>query len=111
MAWAASAASSSGVALPSAVKGSRRRDETGALAKCRPAAGPQASWETSSYIGLVITGRLSLNPTVPWIHLPRLPEQHGERRTGLIRAYLRMWRGPRFNPERVENRFSGRIIQ
>lgn len=52
-----------------------------------------------------------LNPTVPWIHLPRLAEPHGERRSSLIGAYLRMWRGPRFNPERVENRFSGRIIQ
>ena len=43
VAWAASAASSSGVALPSAAKGSRRRDETGTLAKCRPAAGPPPS--------------------------------------------------------------------
>ncbi|HEX3685352.1 MAG TPA: fatty acid desaturase [Bryobacteraceae bacterium] len=52
-----------------------------------------------------------LNPTVPWIHLPRLAEPHDERRSSLIRAYLRMWRGPRFSPERIENRFSGRIIQ
>ena len=43
MAWAASAASSSGVVLPSAAKGSRSRDETGALAKWRPAAGPPPS--------------------------------------------------------------------
>jgi fatty acid desaturase len=51
-----------------------------------------------------------MHPTVPWIHLPRLNE--GSRTRGsLVWAYLRMWQGPRFNPERVENRFAGRIIQ
>ena len=43
VAWAASAASSSGAVLPSAAKGSRRREESGALAKWRPAAGPPPS--------------------------------------------------------------------
>ncbi len=43
VAWAASAASSSGVALPRSVKGGRRSEETGALAKWRPAAGPPPS--------------------------------------------------------------------
>jgi fatty acid desaturase len=52
-----------------------------------------------------------LNPTVPWIHLPRLTGPDDEKRGSLVWAYLHMWRGPRFNPERVENRFSGRIIQ
>jgi fatty acid desaturase len=52
-----------------------------------------------------------LHPTVPWIHLPRLSETRHEPRGSLVWAYLRMWRGPRFNTERVENRFSGRIIQ
>ncbi|MBZ5636160.1 MAG: fatty acid desaturase [Acidobacteriia bacterium] len=53
-----------------------------------------------------------LRPTVPWIHLPKLFEgPEYEKRGSLTWAYLRMWRGPRFNPERVENRFSGRIIQ
>jgi fatty acid desaturase len=53
-----------------------------------------------------------LHPTVPWIHLPRLGRgSAGGKRSSLVWAYLRMWRGPRFNPERVENRFSGRIIQ
>lgn len=53
-----------------------------------------------------------LRPTVPWIHLPRLlPGSEYEHRGSLIAAYLRMWRGPRFSAERVENRYSGRIIQ
>ena len=51
-----------------------------------------------------------LRPTVPWIHLPRLSPP-AERRGSLLLACLRMWRGPRFSSERVENRFSGRIIQ
>jgi fatty acid desaturase len=53
-----------------------------------------------------------LRPTVPWIHLPRLFEGPEYRnRASLARAYFRMWRGPRFSAERVENRFAGRIIQ
>ena len=53
-----------------------------------------------------------LHPTVPWIHLPRISQgSDGAKRGSLVWAYLRMWRGPRFNPERVENRFAGRIIQ
>jgi fatty acid desaturase len=52
-----------------------------------------------------------MHPTVPWIHLPGLAAPGQEQRGSLVWAYLRMWRGPRFNPERVENRFAGRIIQ
>jgi len=52
-----------------------------------------------------------LHPTIPWIHLPRLTAPEHEKRGSLVWSYLRMWSGPRFNPERVENRFSGRIIQ
>jgi fatty acid desaturase len=50
------------------------------------------------------------NPTIPWIELP----SHGQREKGLNGfvpwAYLRMWRGPRFTDEHVENRYAGRII-
>lgn len=52
-----------------------------------------------------------LCPTVPWIHLPNLFRDPGfQAREGLLRAYLRMWRGPRFSAERIENRFAGKII-
>jgi fatty acid desaturase len=51
------------------------------------------------------------HPTVPWIYLPRITAPADETRGSLVWAYLRMWRGPRYNPERVENRFAGRIIQ
>jgi len=35
-----------------------------------------------------------LNPTVPWIHLPRLAaESPDDKRSSLVWAYLRMWRG------------------
>jgi len=53
-----------------------------------------------------------LRPTIPWIHLPKLfSGSEYETRGSLIAAYLRMWRGPRFSAERVQNRYSGRIIQ
>jgi fatty acid desaturase len=51
------------------------------------------------------------NPTVPWIHLPRLKRDAAERRRFLPWIYLGMWRGPRRTTERVENKFAGRIIQ
>lgn len=47
------------------------------------------------------------HPTVPWKYLP---EFGGERRF-LIPQYLRMWRGPRYTEQRVENRYAGRIIR
>ena len=51
-------------------------------------------------------------PTVPWIYLPTLGRQSGDsRRTFLLVEYIRMWRGPRYTNERVENKFAGKIIQ
>ncbi|MGH9723181.1 MAG: fatty acid desaturase family protein [Bryobacteraceae bacterium] len=53
-----------------------------------------------------------MRPTVPWIHLPGLFQgEEYERRGSLTAAYFRMWRGPRFTTERIENRFAGRIIR
>jgi fatty acid desaturase len=51
-----------------------------------------------------------MQPTVPWIHLPRLAAA-GERRGSLLAAYLREWRGPQPSNERVENRFAGKVIK
>ena len=51
-----------------------------------------------------------LHPTVPWLYLPGLSAPE-EKRGSLAAAYFRMWRGPRYSAERVENRFAGRIIQ
>ena len=50
------------------------------------------------------------NPTVPWIHLPRLGRKKEDSRGFLPWAYLRMWRGPRRAQDRVRNRYAGRII-
>ena len=51
-------------------------------------------------------------PTVPWIYLPALSRLHGDpRRSFLVWQYLRMWRGPRYSRERVENKHAGKIIQ
>ena len=50
------------------------------------------------------------SPTVPWIYLPALspaPENRGS----LLGAYFRMWRGPRFSAERVQNRYAGQVIK
>lgn len=52
-----------------------------------------------------------LNPTVPWLHLPALQRGPEYERSSLLRAYLRMWRGPRFSPERVQNRYAGVVIR
>jgi fatty acid desaturase len=51
-----------------------------------------------------------MHPTVPWVYLPSLSETT-EARGGLLRAYLREWRGPQPSTEHVENRFAGKIIK
>ena len=51
------------------------------------------------------------HPTVPWIHLPRLSRQQGAMREFLVWHYVRMWRGPRYTNNHVENRYAGRIIR
>ncbi len=51
------------------------------------------------------------SPTVPWVHLPEIsPDSHGERGR-LLKAYLQMWRGPRYTDQRVQNRHAGKIIR
>jgi len=50
-----------------------------------------------------------LNPTVPWIYLPRL--QPSPAPVPFWRAYLRQWKGPRFTPIRVANRYAGKLIR
>jgi fatty acid desaturase len=50
------------------------------------------------------------NPTVPWIHLPRIAADESGARGFLPWAYLKMWRGPRQTTERVENRYAGKLI-
>ena len=51
------------------------------------------------------------HPTVPWIHLPKV--DLGERgvRRSFLRAYLRLWKGPKLTDERVKNRFAGKIVR
>jgi len=48
-------------------------------------------------------------PTVPWIHLPRLGQQQDPNRGFLPWYYLKMWRGPRYTEKHVENRYTGRV--
>jgi fatty acid desaturase len=52
-----------------------------------------------------------LNPTVPWIHLPRVSRDADGARESLLRAYVRMWRGPRLTTVRVQNRYAGLVIR
>lgn len=52
-----------------------------------------------------------LSPTVSWIYLPFLQEGPDAPRGSLVRAYLRMWRGPRLTHVRVQNRHAGKIIR
>ena len=55
--------------------------------------------------------RHHLHPTVPWVHLPFLEDGPTEPRGGLLRAYVRMWRGPSRGTEHVENHHAGRIVR
>jgi len=48
-------------------------------------------------------------PTVPWVYLPFLSGS-SEPRGNLLKAYVRMWRGPQPASERVQNRYAGRVI-
>jgi fatty acid desaturase len=50
------------------------------------------------------------HPTVPWVYLPMIGQQSSPKRGFLLSAYFRMWRGPRYADERVENRFEGEVI-
>jgi fatty acid desaturase len=50
------------------------------------------------------------HPAVPWIYLPHTDAEGDTRRGFLLTAYLKMWRGPRPAPDRVENRHAGKII-
>jgi hypothetical protein len=53
-----------------------------------------------------------MNPTVPWVHLRGLYQgKDYEARGGIVWAYLRMWRGPRFTTDRVRNLYAGRVIR
>jgi fatty acid desaturase len=50
------------------------------------------------------------HPTVSWIYLPEIAQQEDPHREFLPWHYLRMWRGPRYTDEHVENKYAGRII-
>ena len=50
-------------------------------------------------------------PTVPWNYLPQLGGASKHSLPGMIRTYLRMWKGPRLTDERLENRYVGQVIR
>jgi fatty acid desaturase len=50
------------------------------------------------------------HPTVPWRYLPGLGRTENPERGFLIKAWLRMWRGPRLSREHAENKYAGRVI-
>ena len=49
-------------------------------------------------------------PTLPWIYLPSLGRAQDPQRDFLVWHYLRMWKGPRYTSEHVENRYAGRVV-
>ncbi len=51
------------------------------------------------------------HPTIPWKHLPAASGRQSTTREFLLWHYLRMWKGPRYTDEHVENRYAGRIIR
>ena len=54
------------------------------------------------------------HPTVPWVYLPDLDRDASPEMPvpeALLLHYFRMWRGPRYSDEHVENRHAGRIIR
>jgi len=52
-----------------------------------------------------------MHPTVPWRYLPDLDAETDRNRSGMIRTYLRMWKGPRKTREHVENVYAEQIIR
>jgi len=52
-----------------------------------------------------------LNPTVSWIYLPKLLKGAEFQPGNLFVAYLRMWHGPRFTHERVDNLYAGAVVK
>lgn len=50
-------------------------------------------------------------PTVPWVNLPKITPENDGQRGRVLAAYLRMWRGPKFTEERIENHHAGKIIR
>ncbi|HXG52524.1 MAG TPA: fatty acid desaturase [candidate division Zixibacteria bacterium] len=52
-----------------------------------------------------------MSPTVPWIYLPGLYSGAPFERGNLLTAYARMWRGPTFTTERIENLYGGAVIR
>ena len=52
-----------------------------------------------------------LHPTVSWLHLRRVAGENEPRAESLSSAYLKMWRGPTFTSERVQNRYDGHVVQ
>jgi len=52
-----------------------------------------------------------MSPTVPWVYLPFIYSGSEYSRSGLFKAYLRMWKGPRLTEERIQNHYAGKIIR
>ena len=52
-----------------------------------------------------------LRPTVPWVYLRGMKDGGPEARAGLVRAYLEMWKGPRYTEERVKNKYAGILVR
>jgi len=50
------------------------------------------------------------NPTVPWVYLPALGQDEVDKRGFLLKAWLRMWRGPTMSREHVENKYAGKVV-
>lgn len=50
-------------------------------------------------------------PTIPWIYLPSVTPKEQPERENLLKAYLRMWKGPRLTTERIDNLYAGKIIK
>ena len=51
------------------------------------------------------------HPLVPWNHLPGAGSDGDGERERLLKAYLKMWKGPRLTRERVNNHYAGKIIR
>jgi fatty acid desaturase len=52
-----------------------------------------------------------MNPTLPWIYLPKADSGQDVSRGSLLMAYLRMWRGPKLTNEHVQNLYAGVVIR
>ena len=51
------------------------------------------------------------NPTISWLHLPKITKAKKEKRESFMKSYYRQWLGPTKANIRVKNKYEGKVIR